>query len=84
MKFKPTSLLGVLSLACAIGALTMTPPRALAQAAAATAPHKHMGTPDAFRPRFRHLLYVSLPGSLERAGWLNGVGVVVLLSLIHI
>ncbi|MFZ0551562.1 MAG: hypothetical protein WAM21_12220 [Steroidobacteraceae bacterium] len=78
MKFKPTSLLGVLSLECAIGALTMTPPRALAQAAAATAPHKHMGTPDAFRPRFRHLLYVSLPGSLERAGWLNGVGVVVL------
>ena len=78
MKFKPTSLLGVLSLACAMGALTMTPTRALAQTASATAPHKHTGTPDAFRPRFRHLLYVSLPGSLERPGWLNGVGVVVL------
>jgi DNA-binding beta-propeller fold protein YncE len=31
-----------------------------------------------FRPPFRHLLYVVLPGSLERPGWLNGVGVVVL------
>ena len=33
---------------------------------------------DSFRPRGRHLIYVALPGSLERAGWLNGVGIVVL------
>ena len=33
---------------------------------------------DSFRPRDRHLLYVALPGSLERPGWLNGVGIVVL------
>jgi hypothetical protein len=33
---------------------------------------------DTFRPRGRHLIYVALPGSLERAGWLNGVGIVVL------
>jgi len=33
---------------------------------------------DSFRPRGRHLIYVVVPGSLERAGWLNGVGIVVL------
>ena len=33
---------------------------------------------DSFRPRGRHLIYVAVPGSLERAGWLNGVGLVVL------
>ena len=32
----------------------------------------------AFRPPSTHLLYVSMPGSLERPGWLNGVGIVVL------
>jgi DNA-binding beta-propeller fold protein YncE len=31
-----------------------------------------------FRPRARHLIYVTLPGSLERPGWNNGVGIVVL------
>jgi DNA-binding beta-propeller fold protein YncE len=33
---------------------------------------------DSFRPRGRHLIYVALPGSLERPGWMNGIGVVVL------
>jgi DNA-binding beta-propeller fold protein YncE len=33
---------------------------------------------DSFRPRGRHLIYVALPGSLERPGWMNGVGIVVL------
>jgi hypothetical protein len=33
---------------------------------------------DSFRPRRRHLIYVAEPGSLERPGWANGVGVVVL------
>ena len=36
------------------------------------------GPPDAFRPRGRHLLYVTVPGSLERPGWSSGVGIVVL------
>jgi DNA-binding beta-propeller fold protein YncE len=36
------------------------------------------GPPDAFRPRARHLLYVTEPGSLEQPGWLNGVGIIVL------
>jgi DNA-binding beta-propeller fold protein YncE len=36
------------------------------------------GSNDNFRPRNRHLIYVALPGSLERPGWMNGVGVVVL------
>ena len=34
--------------------------------------------PDNFRPRGRHLLYVTEPGSLERPGWSNGVGIIVL------
>jgi DNA-binding beta-propeller fold protein YncE len=33
---------------------------------------------DNFRPRARHLVYITVPGSLERPGWLNGVGIVVL------
>jgi DNA-binding beta-propeller fold protein YncE len=33
---------------------------------------------NSFRPRGRHLIYVAVPGSLERPGWLNGVGIVVL------
>jgi DNA-binding beta-propeller fold protein YncE len=33
---------------------------------------------DAFRPKSRHLIYVTVPGSLERPGWSSGVGIVVL------
>jgi DNA-binding beta-propeller fold protein YncE len=33
---------------------------------------------DNFRPRARHLVYVTVPGSLERPGWSSGVGIVVL------
>jgi DNA-binding beta-propeller fold protein YncE len=36
------------------------------------------GPGDNFRPRARHLVYVTEPGSLERPGWLNGVGIIVL------
>jgi DNA-binding beta-propeller fold protein YncE len=42
------------------------------------AAHKKRGSPDSFRPRGRHLIYVTEPGSLERPAWLNGVGIVVL------
>lgn len=77
MRVKPTTLITALFLAalCALGQL---PAPAAAQTASAAASHRHKGLPDSFRPRFRHLLYVVLPGSLERPGWLNGVGVVVL------
>jgi DNA-binding beta-propeller fold protein YncE len=34
--------------------------------------------PDSFRPRGRHLLYVTEPGSLERPGWASGIGIIVL------
>jgi DNA-binding beta-propeller fold protein YncE len=33
---------------------------------------------DNFRPRNRHLIYVTVPGSLERPGWSSGTGIVVL------
>ena len=47
--------------------------------AAAVAGTGHIAAQNnSFRPRARHLIYVALPGSLERPGWANGVGVVVL------
>jgi len=45
--------------------------------AAAAAPARR-GPNDSFRPRARHLIYVTEPGSLEKPGWANGVGIVVL------
>lgn len=50
------------------------PPDDAARFAAA----KRRGPPDSFRPRARHLIYVTEPGSLERPVWLNGVGIIVL------
>ncbi len=47
-------------------------------APAAAGPQATAKVNDSFRPRGRHLIYVVLPGSLERPGWLNGVGIVVL------
>ncbi len=49
-----------------------------ADEAARFAAMKRRGPPDNFRPRARHLIYVTLPGSLERPAYLNGVGIVVL------
>ena len=49
-----------------------------AEEAARFAARKKRGPPDNFRPRARHLVYVTEPGSLERPAWLNGVGIVVL------
>jgi len=46
--------------------------------AARFAAAKRRGPPDNFRPRGRHLLYVTEPGSLEQPGWHNGVGIIVL------
>src|SRR6201996_3087875 len=49
-----------------------------ATASATSAAPAHRGPPDSFRPRGRHLLYVTEPGSLERPGWSSGVGIIVL------
>ncbi len=47
-------------------------------AAVAQAPRPAPRVNNSFRPRGRHLIYVALPGSLERPGWSSGVGIVVL------
>lgn len=77
MRLKPTSLTAAFPLAI-LCIMAQLPSPQVAQAAAATASQKHHDLADGFRPRFRHLLYVVMPGSLERPGWLNGVGVIVL------
>jgi hypothetical protein len=74
MTLKPASFMASL-MVVGLCAVAPSPAPAIAQAAA---PQKHTGSPDAFRPRFRHLLYVLMPGSLERPGWLNGIGAIVL------
>jgi DNA-binding beta-propeller fold protein YncE len=51
-------------------------PAGAADAAARPAPPRDPR--DGFRPRNRHLIYVTVPGSLERPGWSSGVGIVVL------
>ena len=52
-------------------------PGAAANGTPAAAPARR-GPNDSFRPRARHLIYVTEPGSLEKPGWANGVGIVVL------
>jgi DNA-binding beta-propeller fold protein YncE len=42
------------------------------------APNARANPRDGFRPRNRHLIYITVPGSLERPGWSSGVGIVVL------
>lgn len=56
----------------ATGGTAATPSDARAEARRKATPH------DNFRPRGRHLLYITVPGSLERPGWSGGVGIVVL------
>lgn len=79
-----------LFLFAAAAGIAQTPrPAAPARSAAASSARPAVAAPatpakpaprvnNSFRPRGRHLIYVALPGSLERAGWLNGVGLVVL------
>jgi len=64
----------VLFLGGALIAAAQTP----GPAASGAAPPARRGPNDSFRPRARHLLYVTEPGSLEKPGWANGVGIVVL------
>jgi DNA-binding beta-propeller fold protein YncE len=52
-------------------------PGATPNGAPAAAPARR-GPNDSFRPRARHLIYVTEPGSLEKPGWANGVGIIVL------
>jgi DNA-binding beta-propeller fold protein YncE len=53
-------------------------PAAQSPAAQASRPAPARRVNNSFRPRGRHLIYVALPGSLERPGWANGTGIVVL------
>jgi DNA-binding beta-propeller fold protein YncE len=79
MRLKPIALIAALPLvALCVTAQLRSPQVALAAPASAVAPHKKENLAGGFRPRYRHLLYVVMPGSLERPGWLNGVGVIVL------
>jgi DNA-binding beta-propeller fold protein YncE len=54
-----------------------SPAAAPSNGAPAVAPARR-GPNDSFRPRARHLLYITEPGSLEKPGWANGVGIIVL------
>jgi hypothetical protein len=65
MKFKSMSGFSATLLLCAATAVAQAPK---------PAPRVN----NSFRPRGRHLIYVALPGSLERPGWSSGVGIVVL------
>jgi hypothetical protein len=59
-------------------AVSAQAPSPVGVATAATPPPARRGPNDNFRPRARHLLYVTEPGSLEKPGWGNGVGIIVL------
>jgi DNA-binding beta-propeller fold protein YncE len=70
----------VLTLICATAAWAQSSGSSSApgaQKSPATAPVRR-GPNDSFRPRARHLLYITEPGSLEKPGWANGVGIIVL------
>lgn len=69
MRLKPTSLSASI-LACALCAL--------APLATAATKFNYKKIDASFRPPRTHLLYVALPGTLTRPGWLDGVGIVVL------
>jgi len=58
-------------------AQSQSPATGPSAAAPAVAPTRR-GPNDSFRPRARHLLYITEPGSLEKPGWANGVGIIVL------
>jgi DNA-binding beta-propeller fold protein YncE len=73
------ALVATLLLAVSMAAAQVTGPAGpgATPATPAAAPARR-GPNDSFRPRARHLLYVTEPGSLEKPGWANGVGVIVL------
>jgi len=77
MALKPLLYFGaLLLLGGSIAATAQAPAPSKAAAAPASTPKKPPN--DGFRPRARHLIYVTEPGSLEEPGWLNGIGIVVL------
>jgi DNA-binding beta-propeller fold protein YncE len=69
---------GILSAAAQAPASVAAPAAAAPAATEAGVPPTRRGPSDSFRPRARHLLYVTEPGSLERPGWSTGVGIIVL------
>jgi DNA-binding beta-propeller fold protein YncE len=77
----PATLVAALLLAGSVPAAAQVTgaagPGATPNGAPAAAPARR-GPNDSFRPRARHLIYVTEPGSLEKPGWANGVGIIVL------
>jgi DNA-binding beta-propeller fold protein YncE len=72
------ALAATLLIAGAASASAQAPTTATAAPNAAPAAPARRGPSDSFRPRARHLLYITEPGSLEKPGWANGVGIIVL------
>ena len=70
----------VLAQVCSLGVSAQDRETAVPGAAHSgpAAPPRRRGPNDSFRPRARHLLYITEPGSLEQPGWANGVGIIVL------
>ena len=71
------ALAAALTMSGALRAAAQTTPATASPAPKTAAPASH-DPYTGFRPRGRHLLYVTEPGSLERPGWSNGVGIIVL------
>ena len=81
MKFQvSTTFVAALVLACSVRVSAQGRETAVPDAAHSdpTVPRVRRGPNDSFRPRARHLLYITEPGSLEQPGWANGVGIIVL------
>jgi DNA-binding beta-propeller fold protein YncE len=81
MNLKTAPVLAAALMTSGIWSAAAQAPVPAAPAAAAPAARIHSarrGPSDSFRPRARHLLYVTEPGSLERPGWSTGVGIIVL------
>jgi len=73
------ALAATLLLAGSMSAAAQAPsPAAAAPTGAPAVVPARRGPNDSFRPRGRHLLYITEPGSLEKPGWANGVGIIVL------
>jgi DNA-binding beta-propeller fold protein YncE len=72
------ALAAALLLVGTMSASAQTPNTATVAPNGAPAAPARRGPNDSFRPRARHLLYITEPGSLEKPGWANGVGIIVL------
>jgi DNA-binding beta-propeller fold protein YncE len=76
--FAVSSLAAAAAVAQSAGSAAPSAASPPAASGGSAAPPPRRGPNDSFRPRARHLLYVTEPGSLEKPGWANGVGIIVL------